>query len=124
MGSTRYIQPKEAARKLNYPLASFYRLIRDKRMPGVVRLGPKSIRIDAEKLQKWIDNGGIQQQKDVEAPQLGKHEPGDGLRVAGEENVVGETLQAEADYLCSIPAQIDAGELSLASPNTKPGKKS
>jgi excisionase family DNA binding protein len=58
--SKRYIQPREAAASLDCPLPSFYRWLRAGRIPGVVRLGPKSIRIDVQKLEDWLQSGGYQ----------------------------------------------------------------
>ena len=68
MSKTRYIQPKQAAETLDYPLPSFYRLIRENRVPGVVRLGPKSIRIDGSKFNEWIEKGGVQLKAGEGAP--------------------------------------------------------
>jgi excisionase family DNA binding protein len=58
MSRERYIQPKVAARTLQCALPSFYRLIREGRIPGVVRLGPKSIRIDRLQFERWLAAGG------------------------------------------------------------------
>jgi predicted transcriptional regulator len=45
------------------------------------------------------------------------YELGDGHLTPEEQNRIREALQAEADRLSSIPTQIDASELSFASPN-------
>ena len=46
----------EAAVALALPLSTTYELVRQKRLPGVVRVG-RRIRIDLEKLDRWIERG-------------------------------------------------------------------
>lgn len=43
--------------RTNKPRSSAYAMVRDGRVPGVVRVG-RSIRIDRDKLEAWIVNGG------------------------------------------------------------------
>ena len=58
--ATNYIHPRAAARRANLHPQTFYRFLREGRMPGVaVRFGPKCIRIDARKFQKFLEAGGV-----------------------------------------------------------------
>jgi excisionase family DNA binding protein len=49
---------QEFAEFANISLDSAYWLIDRGRVPGVVRLGPRSIRIDPERVREWVAAGG------------------------------------------------------------------
>jgi excisionase family DNA binding protein len=46
------------AEYLNTPLSNAYYLISTGRIPGVVRLGPRMIRVDPDAVREWIESGG------------------------------------------------------------------
>lgn len=45
------------AQRLNAPVSTIYQMVRDGRIPGVVKVG-RGIRFDVDKLEAWIANGG------------------------------------------------------------------
>ena len=47
------------AEYLNTTPANAYYLISTGRIPGVVRLGPKIIRVDPDAVREWIEAGGF-----------------------------------------------------------------
>jgi excisionase family DNA binding protein len=51
------IDVSEAARRLGVRTHRIYDLVREDRMPGVVRIG-RQVRIDPAALDEWIANGG------------------------------------------------------------------
>lgn len=58
-----YINPRVAASRLGVHRVSFYKFVRQGRIPGVVRLGPRCVRIHAKRFQEFLDAGGLQIKK-------------------------------------------------------------
>jgi excisionase family DNA binding protein len=57
------IKAPEAAKMLDIRLARLYELTRQRTVPSV-RIGPKQLRYDEEKLREWIQKGGLNQNVD------------------------------------------------------------
>ena len=57
------IKAPEAAKMLDIRLARLYELTRQRIVPAV-RIGPKQLRYDREKLREWIEKGGLNQTLD------------------------------------------------------------
>ncbi len=45
------------AQRLNAPVSTIYQMVKEGRIPGVVKVG-RAIRFDVDKLEAWIANGG------------------------------------------------------------------
>lgn len=53
----KFLSVSEVAAKLNLPASSIYDHVKEKRYPGIVRIG-RRILIDETKLDAWLDAGG------------------------------------------------------------------
>jgi excisionase family DNA binding protein len=47
----------EVAERLGIPAASAYDLVRENRLPGIVRVG-RRVRVRSDELERWIERGG------------------------------------------------------------------
>lgn len=45
------------AKRLNAPVSTIYQMVKNGRIPGVVKVG-RTIRFDVDKLEAWIADGG------------------------------------------------------------------
>lgn len=54
--TTRLIRLREVSHRAGYGKAMIYRLMREKRFPASVRLGPNSVAWTEESIDRWIES--------------------------------------------------------------------
>lgn len=54
---SKLVRVSYLAERLDKPESSIYQMVKEKRIPGVVRLG-RTIRFKSDVIEAWIENGG------------------------------------------------------------------
>ena len=57
----KLLRMTQVAEYLDIPLLRAYELARKGTLPGVVRIGPRQIRVNEEALAQWVRDGGASQ---------------------------------------------------------------
>ena len=54
----RFVRAEAVAEFLDLPVARVYELARERRLPGVIRIGERTVRFDLDQIEAWIRSGG------------------------------------------------------------------
>lgn len=55
MSENRWLTLQQTADYLAVPMSYIYRKSHENRLPGLVRLGAKTLRVDRQKLDNWLE---------------------------------------------------------------------